>query len=445
METDIFEKRAPILVQNVRHQDRPVDLVIADDGTIAAIGPGTGREHEYEHVIEGRGRLLLPGLANTHTHAAMTLLRGFADDMLLQPWLAERIWPLEAHLQPDDVYWGTRLACLEMIMSGTVAFNDMYFFMEEAARAVVEAGLRGVLSYGFIDLGDAGKRERECRATESFIDHVSRMAHPRITACVGPHAVYTVSFEGLSWCGEYARERGLGVHVHLAETRSEVEEAIAATGRRPVTTLDEAGLLGPRTVAAHGCWLDDDECRLLAARGATVSHNPASNMKLSTGRAMPYPALRAAGARVALGTDGCASNNNLDLFEEMKIAALLQKFAWNDPTTLPAREALALATVHGHRALGLGGGLLEPGAPADLILVETHIPSTTPLFEVASSAVYACSGCAVTTTICDGRVLMHERFVPGSEEVLVNAARSAHLLVERAGLFETGPIPTQKS
>ncbi len=432
METEIFEKRVPLLIRGVCHGGRTVDVAIAGDGTIAEIGERVGREHEHDYVIEGRGRVLLPGLANTHTHAAMTLLRGYADDMLLQPWLSERIWPLEAHLQADDVYWGTRLACLEMVMTGTIGFNDMYFFMESAARAADEAGLRAILSYGFIDLGDPEKREHECRATEGLADHVARMANPRIGAAVGPHAVYTVSAEGRAWCAGFAKEHGLGVHVHLAETRTEVDDAVTATGKRPVQHLDEAGLLGPRTVVAHGCWLDDAECGLLAERGTTISHNPASNMKLATGRAMPYPDLKAAGARVALGTDGCASNNNLDLFEEMKTAALLQKFAWNDPTTLPAAEALELATVHAHAALGWAGGRLEAGAPADLILLEIATPCNTPLHHPVSNAVYACSGSAVTTTICDGRVLMHERVVPGAAEVLAGARQAATSLLGRA-------------
>jgi 5-methylthioadenosine/S-adenosylhomocysteine deaminase len=432
MDTEIFERHTPLLLRGVQCDDRIVDVVVGDDGLVAAIGEGAAREHEFDHVIEGRGRVLLPGLANTHTHAAMTLLRGYADDMLLQPWLAERIWPLEAHLAADDIYWGTRLACLEMVATGTVGFNDMYFFMESAARAVDEAGLRAQLAYGFIDLSDPEKRERECRATEAFADAVARMANPRISAAVGPHAVYTVSPEGLAWNADFARERGLGVHVHLAETGTEVTDAVRSTGRRPAALLDEAGLLGPRTVAAHGCWLDEDECRLLAERRTTVSHNPASNMKLATGRAMPYPALRAAGARVALGTDGAASNNGLDLFEEMKTAALLQKFAWNDPTVLPSHEALALATEHAHAALGFPGGRIEVGAPADLLLLETRTPCNTPLHHAVSNAVYACPGSAVTTTLCAGRVLMHERVVPGSDEVLDGAARAAASLVARA-------------
>ncbi len=429
---DIFETRGPLLIRGVRRDDRTVDVVVGDDGLIAAIGQNAGRDHEYDHEIDGRGRVLLPGLVNTHTHAAMTLLRGYADDMLLQPWLAERIWPLEAHLTADDVYWGTRLACLEMIAAGTVGFNDMYFFMESAARAVDDAGLRAQLAYGFIDLSDPEKREGECRATEGLADQVRRINNPRISAAVGPHAVYTVSAEGLRWCAEFARERDIGVHVHLAETETEVADAVRTTGRRPAALLDEAGILGPRTVAAHGCWLDDAECRLLAKRGTTVSHNPASNMKLATGRAMPYPALKAAGARVALGTDGAASNNALDLFEEMKTAALLQKFAWGDPTVLPAPEALSLAAGHAHAALGFAGGRLEPGAPADLILVETQTPCNTPLHNAVSNAVYACPGAAVTTTLCAGRVLMHERAIPKMDEVLNGAADAARALVGRA-------------
>lgn len=432
LDTDLFENRAPLLIRGVRRDDRIVDVAVSDDGAIAAIGENAGRDHEYDHEIEGRGRVLLPGLVNTHTHAAMTLFRGYADDMLLQSWLAERIWPLEAHLTADDVYWGTRLACLEMVATGTVGFNDMYFFMESAARAVDESGLRAQLSYGFIDLSDSEKRERECRATEGLVDAVEGMANPRISAAVGPHAVYTVSSEGLRWCADLARERNLGVHVHLAETETEVADAVRTTGRRPAALLDEAGLLGPRTVAAHGCWLDDAECRLMAQRGATVSHNPASNMKLATGRAMPYPALKRAGARVALGTDGAASNNSLDLFAEMKTAALLQKFAWSDPTVLPAREALALATEHAHAALRYAGGRLEAGAPADLVLVETRAPCNTPLHSAVSNAVYACPGTAVTTTLCAGRVLMHERVVPGADEVLAGAADAARALVRRA-------------
>jgi len=431
---DIFGKKKSILITNVNDSTGPVDIFIDASETISDIGHGIRKRHrgEAEFIVEGDGALVLPGLANTHTHAAMSLLRGYADDMILQDWLSQKVWPLEAHLTGEDVYWGTKLACLEMIRTGTTAFNDMYFFMESAAKAVDEAGIRALLCYGFIDLGDAAKREHECRATEALVSHIRKLANPRIRAAAGPHAPYTVSPEGLSWCAGFAREREIPVHIHLSETEKEVNDCIAQHGKRPAALLDECGILGPKTIAAHGCWLDDAECALLGKRGVSVSHNPASNMKLATHRALPCRELVAAGANVCLGTDGCASNNNLDLFEEMKIAALLQKFFWNDPTLLPAPEALAMATANGAKALGFGPGTLVAGAPADLIIVTTKTPENTPLHNAASNLVYACNGAAVETTICAGRVLMLEREVPGEAEILAGAARAAAQLVRRA-------------
>ena len=431
---DIFGNNKSILITNVNDGTGPVDIFIDAEETISDIGCEIRKRHrgEAEFIVDGAGALALPGLSNTHTHAAMSLLRGYADDMILQDWLAQKIWPLEAHLTADDVYWGTRLACLEMIRTGTTAFNDMYFFMESAAKAVDEAGIRALLCYGFIDLGDAEKRERECRATEALVAHIRGLKNSRIHAAAGPHAPYTVSPEGLKWCGEFSREQDIPVHIHLSETEKEVNDCVSQHKKRPAALLDECGLLSPRTIAAHGCWLDDAECALLGKRGVSVSHNPASNMKLATHRALPYRELVAAGANVCLGTDGCASNNNLDLFEEMKIAALLQKFFWNDPTVLAAPEALGMATANGAKALGFGDGALVAGAPADLILVTTRTPANTPLHNAASNLVYACSGSAVETTICNGRVLMFDREIPGEEKVLAEAAGAAARLVRRA-------------
>jgi 5-methylthioadenosine/S-adenosylhomocysteine deaminase len=410
------------------------EIFIDDSGTIGKIGPDLKKSNgdEAEFVISGDGALALPGFVNTHTHAAMTLLRGYADDMFLQDWLSRKIWPLEAHLTGDDVYRGTKLACLEMIRTGTVAFNDMYFFMEDAARAVDEAGIRAVLSHGFIDLGLPEKRETECRATEKLASHVRSMNNPRIRAAVGPHAPYTVSDEGLSWCSGFAKEQGIGIHIHVSETEKEVSDSVAARGARPVSILDKCGILTPRTVAAHCCWLDEAECQLFGKRGVHPSHNPTSNMKLATHRAMPYHWLKGAGVNVTLGTDGCSSNNNLDMFGAAKTAALLQKFYWNDPTLLPAEEALVMATSAGARALGFGEGTLTPGAPADIILVTARTACNTPLHNATSNLMYSCSGSAVETTICNGRVLMLEREVPGEAEVLAGAAKAATGLVKRA-------------
>ncbi|WP_292349931.1 amidohydrolase family protein, partial [Methanoregula sp. PtaU1.Bin006] len=220
---DIFGRQQAILIADVQVNGKNADIFVRDDGTIGAIGEGVRKQHtgEADIIIDGNGAIALPGLVNTHTHAAMSLLRGYADDMILQDWLSQKIWPLEAHLTPPDVYWGTKLACLEMIRTGTTAFNDMYFMMEEAARAVGEAGIRAVLSYGFIDLFDAGKREAECRATENLVRHIRSLDNPRITAAAGPHAPYTVSPDGLKWCAEFAREEKIGIHIHLSETEKE--------------------------------------------------------------------------------------------------------------------------------------------------------------------------------------------------------------------------------
>jgi len=431
---DTFSARGSILIAGVATIDgSTADIAIDETGTIVAIGDDARGAIDADIIIDGSERLAIPGLVNTHTHAAMSLLRGYADDMILQDWLSQKIWPLEAHLSGDDVYAGTRLACLEMIRSGTVAFNDMYFFMDRAAAAVDEMGLKATLAYGFIDLGMEDKRETEIRATEALVRRIASLNNPRIRAAVGPHSVYTVSPEGLSWCAGFAKEQNIGIHVHLSETGKEVTDCLAQYGKRPAHLLDDCGCLTPRTVAAHCCWLDESECRLLGQRGVHVSHNPASNMKLAVNRAMPCQWLKQHGAGLTLGTDGCSSNNNLDLFEEMKFAALLQKFAWNSPTLLPAGEVFTMATAGGARALGTGPGTLTVGAPADIALLDTRAVCNTPLFHAESNLVYACNGGAVRTVLCQGRILMHEREVPGEEEIIREAAAAAHALVERAG------------
>jgi len=430
----IFGKNHSLLITNVVVDTKKVDIVIDEKGIITSVGEMAGKawKGDEDFLIDGNGALALPGLVNTHTHAAMTLLRGYADDMILQDWLSQKIWPLEAHLKPEDIYWGTKLACIEMIRSGTTAFNDMYFMMDQAAKAVNETGIRAVLSYGFIDLFNAEKREAECKATENLAAHIKSLDNSRITAAVGPHAIYTVSPKGLKWCAEFAQQQKIGIHIHLSETEKEVTDCVAAHGKRPAAHLDSCGILTPRTVAAHCCWLDDAECRLLGERGVSAAHNPVSNMKLATNRAMPYADLKAAGANTCLGTDGCASNNNLDMLEEMKVAAILQKFFWNNPTVLPAPEALAMASANGAKALGLPTGRLVAGAPADIILVSNRDACNIPLHNATSNLVYSTNGGSVETTICNGRVLMLDRGIPDEAYVLNGAAEAAVALVERA-------------
>jgi 5-methylthioadenosine/S-adenosylhomocysteine deaminase len=391
-----------------------------DGDTIAAIDPHL-EPAPGDEVIDGDGLAAVEGLVNGHTHAAMTLFRGYGDDLPLMEWLRTRIWPAEARLDADAVYWGTRLACLEMIRTGTVRFLDMYFHSEAVARAVVDSGLRAVVSAVFFDFGDEAKAA-EMRA--QVVDGLDALAAagPLITPCLGPHAVYTVSEASLGWLGELAHERDLPVQIHLAETADEVADCVAETGARPLALIDRAGLLGPRTVLAHGCWLDDAELDVVAERGATIVTNPASNMKLATGRAFPYPAAAARGIPMGLGTDGAASNNGLDLLQEAKLFALLQKHEAGDAAVLPAGDCWEIAT--GQRSPLLGGHRLEVGAPADLVLVRAEAPELVP-GDLTANLVYSASGAVVDTVVVAGEVLMQARLVTGGDEVVRQAVEQA--------------------
>jgi 5-methylthioadenosine/S-adenosylhomocysteine deaminase len=395
----------------------------AEDGLIAAVGAGvTGQEGDER--VDGRGGALVPGLVNGHTHAAMTLFRGYGDDLPLMTWLETRIWPAEKRLTGDDVYWGTRLACLEMIRSGTTTFVDMYWHAPDAARAVEDAGLRAVICSPLFDGGHASGLGALKDEALSSLEQVQQFGE-RITPFLGPHAVYTVSPDSLAWIGQTASERGVGIHMHLSETRREVDDCVAATGLRPPELLDRCHLLGARTVLAHGCWLEPDELDLIAERGSTVVTNPVSNMKLAVGRQFPYLEAVHAGVAIGLGTDGAASNNSLDLFQDMKVLALAQKFANDDPSTLAAAEVLAIAS--GQRSALLGGRGLVVGAPADFLVLRSESPEVVP-GDQSANLVYAATGAVVDTTVVGGRVLMRDRQVEGADDILAEArARSARL------------------
>jgi 5-methylthioadenosine/S-adenosylhomocysteine deaminase len=395
----------------------------AEDGVIADLGPSV-QPRSGDEVLDAGGLLLSPPMVNGHTHAAMTLFRGFGDDMPLMEWLREKIWPAEAKLEPDDVYWGTRLACLEMIRSGTTRFFDMYWHGVEAARAVADAGLRASISSVLIDGLDPAKGESMRGGVIESLDRLAE-AGPRISPSLGPHAIYTVSTESLAWLAEVGAERGIALQIHLSETEQEVNDCVEAHGTRPAAYLDEIGFLGPRTLLAHGVWLDDAELELIAARGATVVANPAANMKLAVGGVFPYPAAARAGVAMGLGTDGVSSNSNLDCFEEVKLFALVQKQASGDSATLPADEALAIA--RGLRSAALGGAPLEAGAPADFLLLRGSDPELS-AGDLDADLVYAAGGSVVDTTVVAGRVLMRDRVVPGAEELVAEVrARAARL------------------
>jgi 5-methylthioadenosine/S-adenosylhomocysteine deaminase len=406
---------------------------VLDRGSVVIEGDkvvSVGREVKVraDTVIDARGKAVLPGLINGHTHLSMTLLRGVADDMELDSWLKTKIWPIEKNLRAEDCYVGALLGCLEMIKSGTTCFADQYFFMEDVARAVEKAGIRGVLSYGIIEQGDSKKRKSEIRTGENLVKTCHGKANGRILTMFGPHAPYTCSPECLAQVKELAKKYKVGIHTHIAESKWEVGEIIKKYGKRPVEHLDAIGFLGPEVLAAHCVQLTEQEIRILHDRGVKPVHNPVSNMKIACG-VSPVPEMLAAGIPVALGTDGAASNNALDMFTEMKFAALLNKVDKFDSTVMPAQSVLEMATVNGARALGLGENLgsLEVGKKADLILVDLRKPHLTPLSNVISHLVYSATGSDVDTVIVDGKVVMQGRRVLTLEEdkVLEEAQRVA--------------------
>jgi 5-methylthioadenosine/S-adenosylhomocysteine deaminase len=395
----------------------------AEDGLISELGPEV-EPRAGDETIDGAGLLLSPPMVNGHTHAAMTLFRGFGDDMPLMEWLQKKIWPAEAKLEPDDVYWGARLACVEMIRAGTARFFDMYLHGPDVARAVADSGMRAVVSPVIFDQLDPAKGMEMRDEVHDWLDRIDA-AGERIEASVGPHAIYTVSGESLAWLAEVAAEREITLQIHLSETEKEVADCLEANGKRPAAYLDELGVLGPRAVLAHCVWLDRDELELIAERGATVVANPAANMKLAVGGVLPYPEAAAAGVALGLGTDGVSSNSNLDSFEEVKLFALSQKHASGDPSVLPAEEALAIA--RGTRSGALGGTPLETGQPADFLLLRATDPELS-AGDPDADLVYAAAGSVVDTTVVAGRVLMRDRVVPGADELVAEVrARAARL------------------
>ena len=430
-----------ILIKNVLLDNKTTDIFI-EGNKIKKIDEHLNVQADEE--IEGRGKAILPGLLNMHTHSAMTLFRGYADDMPLQRWLEQKIWPAEAKLTAEDVYWGMKLACLEMIKSGTTAFVDNYWFVPAGAKAVEEMGLRAVLAPPFFDLFNEQKRKKAIRQTEEAFQE-SRNFNPRIAFGLGPHSIYSVSERGLRWLREFADTHHLFIQIHLSETKKEVEDCQKKYNKKPVEFLDSLNFLNKDVLAAHSIWLDENEISILNKKKVSVVYNPSSNMKLSSG-IFDYPALKRAGVHpvksasggispsaklfnrvnITLGTDGCASNNNLDMFEEMKIAALLQKL--DNPENLPAAECLEMATQNSARFLNLDIGV-EEGKLADLILINLQKPSFTPGHNFISDIVYSANGSCVSDLICDGKVLMRNRRVEGEEEILRKAGEVARDLV----------------
>ncbi|KMY68205.1 S-adenosylhomocysteine deaminase [Desulfocarbo indianensis] len=415
----------------------PDGMLCIEDGRITYCGPRHAADappREGCEELDARGGLIMPGLINGHTHAAMTLLRGMADDLPLEKWLTEHIFPAETKLTGEAVYWGTMLACAEMIRNGVTSFCDMYLFERQTAKAADAAGLRAMVGEVIYDFPSPsyGELENGFAVTRELI--AGYASHPRIKAAVMPHALYTCSPSLLERAGRLAGETGADLHIHLAETREETAQVVSRYGKRPLDHLESLGLLNRALVAAHAVDLTPDEVARLARAGARVAHCPESNMKLASGVA-PLMTMLEAGVKVGLGTDGCASNNDLDLLGEMDSCAKLHKASALDPTAAPAETVAALATRLGGEAFGrLDLGILAEGMLADVIVIDIDQPHLTPMYNPYSHLVYAARGADVIHTVCHGKVLMADRKLKTMDlaEVMAKAREQAARLNGRA-------------
>jgi 5-methylthioadenosine/S-adenosylhomocysteine deaminase len=421
-----------ILISNVLLKGDTVDILI-EGNTISKIGKIEHRENS-DRIIDGAKKAAIPSFINGHTHAAMTLFRGFADDMLLEPWLQGKIWPYEARLTDEYVYWGTRLACLEMIKTGTTLFHDMYWHLPAAAQAVADSGIRAVLSTVLMNV--AGEKQ-EKSLKNLALEAMKSTFCSRVQLSVALHAIYTADAELLKWGKQLADKHGLLYAIHLSETKTEVENSKKNYGATPIGYLHSLGVLDKNTVASHCVWIDDYDIELLAYTQAKVIHNPNSNMKLASGMAFRYNALKKSGITVGLGTDGCASSNNLDMVEAMKTASLLCKVSFNDPTAMPVQESFDLATKNGASIFNNRLGEIKEGNLADLCLIDLNRPEMTPCHHFLSNLIYASNGNSVDTVICDGKVIMQQRCVEEEQLILnkaVEAARKLFADVIKCGL-----------
>ena len=421
-----------ILIKNVlilnpnNFGNSPQDVLIKND-LIYEISDKI-EEENVDKIIDGSEKLLLPGFINTHTHLSMTLFRGLADDLSLDEWLNDNIWPVEANLNEYYCYIGALLGAVELIRSGTTTFSDMYFYMEDVAKAVEKSGLRAALSYGMIDFGDEEKRKSEIETNLQLFKNCNNSADGRIKVFFGPHSPYTASEELLKEVRRLADENDIRIHIHVSETQKEINDSIDEKGMRPFEYLDSIGFLGPDVVCAHSVWLSDEEIEIIKKHDVKISHNPCSNMKLASGIA-PISKLLENDICVGIGTDGASSNNNLDLIEELKTASLLQKVSTLDPKVLTSDEALAIGTINGARVLGLEDeiGSVEVGKKADLILIDTNCANMVPnSSNLSSNIIYSANGSNVDTTICNGQILMeNKKLTTLDEQDIYKKAREA--------------------
>lgn len=418
-----------ILLKNIVCKGAVSDIYIKGN-RISKIVPACAPIYDgYEwEVTDCSGKTVMPGFVNMHTHAAMSMMRGVGEDIAFHDWI-DRIWDVESKIDEEYVYQATKVACLEMIKTGTTTFNDHYWHMPMAHKAAIEMGLRPVLAYVICDRNDPEESERqkiECR--KMYEDAMTW--NDRSVFAIAIHAIYSVREEMIVWASRFAREHGLKVHIHVSETRKEIKDCMDQhNGMSPVEYLDSLGVLGPDVIAAHTLWLSDNDVRILGEKGVTCVHNVNSNLKLASGYMFRYNELRDAGANICLGTDGCASSNNLDMLETMKTSAMIQKAWREDPSAMPLDELVAMATANAGKALGLEIGKIEEGALADLLIIDTQNYNFLSPGTFEANLVYSAHSDCIDSVICDGEFVMRGRVVQGEKDILAQAQKVLNKII----------------
>lgn len=413
---------ATILLKDISLNDSQSDILISD-GLISKISKaGQADQVPGAEIMDCTGKAAFPGFINMHTHSGMTMMRGVHEDTALHDWLS-KIWEMESKIDGEYIYRASKVAALEMIKTGTTAFYDQYWFSRETRKAALELGIQPCLTYVVLDRFDADAAAFQKDECEQYYQ-LSKSWDGETPFGISIHSVYTVSEPMILWATEYARKRKLRLHIHVSETRKEVEDCKAAHGGlSPVEYLDKLGVLGPDVIAAHSLWLSENDIEILGRHHVNCVHNINSNLKLSSGYMFKYQELKEAGANICIGTDGCASSNNLDILEAMKTSALIQKGWRGDPKAWPLEELAAAATVNGAKALGLNTGVIEVGKRADILIVDTDNTFFLSPGSFLANFIYSAHSDCISTVICGGRVVMKDRIVPGEKDIL-NDARS---------------------
>lgn len=425
---NILVKGASVLQPD--YTTKVADIAITDDKIVAVGEVPAG--FVADNTINGKDKFAVPGFVNTHTHASMTLLRSYADDLALMDWLNNHIWPVEAKMVEKDIRVGGELAVLEMIKSGTTAFLDMYGpYLESVIDVTAKAGIRGVFSRG--PIGFIPGQDKVLDENVTMYKNHNGTADGRITVAMGVHAPYTCPPEFCEKAAGLAKDNGMHMHIHMSETQDEINQMQEKYGKRPFKYIEETGLFDVPAIAAHCVWLDDEDFAIMKKHNIAVAHNPASNMKLASGIA-PVPRMLKEGITVGLGTDGTSSNNNLDMLEEIRLAAILHKVNELDPLSVPAAEALKMGTETGAKAIWLDDtGVIAPGKKADIVLYDLNRPEWCPRHNLVSLLVYSASSASADTMICNGKVIMEKGKVltMDEERILHEAQEAAMALVNR--------------